>query len=66
MKLKIDETLCSGHGRCARYAPAVFTLDDAGFNTAAGEVIEIPDAEVGNAVKAMRACPERAITRVDS
>ena len=63
MKLKVDEMLCSGHGRCARYAPAIFTLDDAGFNTAVGSVIDIPAADEGSATTAMRACPERAIAR---
>ena len=28
MKMKIDEELCTGHGRCAHYAPKVFRLDE--------------------------------------
>ena len=63
MQLKVDGALCSGHGRCARFAPAVFTLDDAGFNTAAGETVDVPPGEEDNAAKAMRACPERAISQ---
>ena len=64
MQLKVDEMLCSGHGRCAKFAPAVFTLDDAGFNTAVGQVIDVPPGEEDNATKAMKACPERAISKV--
>ena len=30
MKMKIDEELCTGHGRCAHFAPNVFRLDDDG------------------------------------
>ena len=64
MKLKVDETLCSGHGRCARYAPAVFPLDDSGFNAAMGQGVTVPVAEEANARNGMRACPERAISMV--
>ena len=65
MRLKVDETLCSGHGRCARFAPAIFALDDSGFNTAAGEVVDVPPADEESATKAMRACPERAISQIE-
>lgn len=65
MKLKVDESLCSGHGRCWKFAPAVFSLDDAGFNTAVGQVVDVPPEEKENAGKAVRACPERAISQVE-
>lgn len=64
MQLKVDESLCSGHGRCAKFAPAVFSLDDAGFNIAVGQVVDVPAGEEDNASKGMRACPERAISKV--
>lgn len=64
MQLKVDEMLCSGHGRCARFAPAVFSLDEAGFNMAVGGVVDVPPGEEENATKAMKACPERAISKV--
>ena len=62
MQLKVYEMLCSGHGRCAKFAPAVFSLDEAGFNTAVGRVVDVPPGEEDNATKAMKACPERAIS----
>ena len=65
MRLKVDENLCSGHGRCAKFAPNVFALDEAGFNIAVGEVVEVPEGEEENAIKGMKACPERAISGVD-
>ena len=64
MRLKVDENLCSGHGRCAKFAPNVFTLDEAGFNSAVGEVVDVPAGEEDSASKGMRACPERAISEV--
>lgn len=66
MKMRIDERLCSGHGRCARYAPELFPLDDAGFNTARGRTVDVPAGEEANAGNALRSCPERAITVVEA
>jgi ferredoxin len=64
MRLKVDRDLCSGHGRCARYAPALFPLDDAGFNLLRGMEVEVDTADEANARNAWRACPERAIAVV--
>ncbi len=65
MRLKIDEVLCSGHGRCWKYAPDVFPIDDDGFNLLRGSIIEIPADQEEAATKGMKACPERAITMID-
>lgn len=65
MKMKIDEELCTGHGRCAHYAPNVFRLDDDGFNADRGSVVIIPADEEKNATLGMKSCPERAITLAD-
>jgi len=65
MRMKIDETLCSGHGRCAKFAPNVYTLDDSGYNADVGQVIAVPTSEEDNATKGRKACPERAITEVE-
>lgn len=65
MKMKIDEELCTGHGRCAHYAPAVFRLDDVGYNADVGKTIEVPAGEEKNAKLGMKSCPERAITIVE-
>jgi ferredoxin len=66
MRVHIDGETCTGHGRCAKYAPNVFKLDDIdGYNTDRGTTISVPEGEEKNAVMGMKACPERAITIVD-
>lgn len=66
MKVYIDENKCSGHGRCAKYAPNVFRLNDEdGYNSDVGKVIEIPAGEEDSARLGVKSCPERAISIVD-
>lgn len=65
MRLKIDDALCSGHGRCWKYAPDVFPIDDNGFNAHRGTEIEVPAHQEQAATHGMKACPERSISRVD-
>ena len=62
MKAKIDGDNCSGHGRCAKYAPNVFRLDDDGYNADRGTTIDVPAGEEDAAKLGIKACPERAIT----
>lgn len=62
MKVKIDATLCSGHGRCAKLAPDVYRLDDNGYNADRGKTLEIDPALESAARKGAKLCPERAIT----
>lgn len=66
MKVKIDEELCSGHGRCAHYAPEVYKLDDRdGYNADRGSTITVPAGQEDNAKLGIKSCPERAITIVE-
>jgi ferredoxin len=65
MKMKIDEEMCTGHGRCAHYAPKVFRLDDDGYNADRGGTVDVPAGEEKNAALGMKSCPERAITIVE-
>ena len=66
MKVHIDEVNCTGHGRCAKYAPNVYTLNDEdGYNAMRGQTIEVPAGEEDNARMGMKSCPERAITIVE-
>ena len=62
MKVQIDATLCSGHGRCAKLAPDVYRLDDNGYNADRGKTLEIDPALEAAARKGAKLCPERAIT----
>ena len=64
MRVKIDGEHCTGHGRCAKYAPNVFILDDDGYNADRGNEIDEPAGEEENAKRGMKSCPERAITLV--
>jgi ferredoxin len=63
MKVHIDEEKCSGHGRCAKFAPNVFRLDDEdGYNSDRGKTIAVPAGEEANARLGIKSCPERAIS----
>jgi ferredoxin len=66
MKVHIDEEKCSGHGRCAKFAPNVFRLDDEdGYNSDRGQTIAVPPGEEANARLGIKSCPERAISIVE-
>jgi ferredoxin len=59
---KIDETLCSGHGRCYSLAPQWFSADESGYGTPAGRVDQdTPSADLQFIVDS---CPEQAISIV--
>jgi ferredoxin len=59
MRLRIDESLCTGHGRCYALAPQLFDADDRGYGVVTCAVV--PDALVGQAQTAQQNCPERAV-----
>jgi len=65
MKAKIDGNLCSGHGRCEVMAPAVYTLDDNGYNAERGKTIQIKPGMEAAARTGAESCPERAITLIE-
>ncbi|MDP3674724.1 MAG: ferredoxin [Novosphingobium sp.] len=65
MKMKIDEELCTDHGRCAHFAPNVFRLDDDRYNADRGGIVEISAGEEKNATMGLKSCPERAISIVE-
>jgi ferredoxin len=61
MKVQVDREKCQGHTLCAMRAPDLFELSeiDGHASAVAGEV---PVAEEGGALEAIRSCPEQAIT----
>lgn len=65
MKAKIDEKLCSGHGRCFALAPDVYELDDDGYNGLRGRIIDVRPGEEDAARLGAESCPELAITLTD-
>jgi ferredoxin len=61
-KLSVDESRCTGHGRCYTVAPKLLSDDDEGFVTLRGSSMEITGDQLDDAEEAVAACPERAIT----
>jgi ferredoxin len=60
--LSVDESRCTGHGRCYTVAPKLLSDDEEGFVTLRGSSMEVPDDRLADAEEAVAACPERAIT----
>jgi ferredoxin len=60
--LSVDESRCTGHGRCYSTVPKLLSDDDEGFVTLRGSSMEITNAQLADAEEAVAACPERAIT----
>ena len=63
MKIRVDTTICSGQARCAAAAPAVYSLDDEGYNST--DERDVADAQLAAASRGALACPEGAITLLD-
>ena len=65
MKITVDANKCSGHGRCYTVAPDLLTYDDEGYVTIRGQVLDVPDDQIGAAGEAVASCPEVAISVVE-
>lgn len=61
LRIALDSTVCTGHGRCYVLAPEVFAPDEAGNGTVLKGIVETPDDREAGAV-ASDNCPEGAIT----
>jgi ferredoxin len=59
MRISIDRSLCSGHGRCFSLAPEVFGYDDEGFSVLTFKTIPSELREA--ALRGAGSCPEQAI-----
>lgn len=62
MRLFIDSSVCTGHGRCYSVQPKYFESDDDGFGRALDTDVAPGDEEA--AQDAVASCPERAISLV--
>lgn len=60
MKLRLDDALCCGHGRCYALCPELFGEDDAGRAVLLAE--DVPPALEDKARAAAENCPELAIS----
>jgi ferredoxin len=65
MKVKVDETLCAGHGRCYTLAPEVYSADEDGWCAERGEPFLIDPAKVNQGRLGAESCPENAISLTD-
>jgi ferredoxin len=57
----VDPALCCAHGRCVEFAPTVYDLDDDGFNSEAGNAVEVPAGQEDAATRGAQSCPDGAI-----
>jgi ferredoxin len=65
VKIKVDEELCSGQGRCYVVSPEVYHADDEGFCAESGTTFEVPAGLEDAARMGADSCPEGAITVLD-
>jgi ferredoxin len=63
MKLHVDPALCQGHNRCIATASHLFTIDEEGYASVAGDG-QIRAAQLAAAELAVDNCPEQAISLV--
>lgn len=64
MKVRVDATKCQAYGTCAVDLPEVFKLDEWGYAFTEADGI-VPAGLEERTLKAIRGCPERAITSED-
>lgn len=62
MKVVIDAERCTGHGRCYVLSPTVFSDDDRGHGQVIGDGTVSTPEQIEAAERAVRSCPERAIS----
>jgi ferredoxin len=61
VRIDLDRSVCTGHGRCYALVPDLFEPDDAGNGTVRHEVVDTA-ADRAAASTAADNCPEQAIT----
>lgn len=65
MRLEIDTSVCTGHGRCYTRAPKLIEPDDEGFPVLLGDG-QVPPELAEDGRLAARSCPEGAISLVEA
>ena len=60
MRLSVDESRCTGHGRCYSLAPELFDSDERGHSVVLHE--EVPAGLEDQARTAVDNCPESALS----
>lgn len=64
MRVRIDQTKCTGYGNCAKLCPEIFKLDEWGFAFVEGDGL-VPEGLVEAAREAVSNCPVEAILSDD-
>jgi ferredoxin len=64
MRIRVDENLCVGHGRCYSLEPSMFEPDDDGYPVSRGATFDVPEGSEAAARRAIANCPARAISIV--
>ncbi|HVA73654.1 MAG TPA: ferredoxin [Acidimicrobiales bacterium] len=59
MRISIDQSKCTGHGRCYVLAPDLFGADDSGYGAVTRE--DVPEELRSQADAAQQNCPEHAV-----
>ncbi len=65
MRIRIDTSLCSGHGRCYAVAPGLIEADEEGFPVLRDADAEVPADALDAARLAVASCPEDAFLLED-
>jgi len=60
VKITVNASVCEGYGNCARIAPELFELDEAGYSQVTDDGVVPPDQEA-LARHAIDDCPMAAI-----
>jgi ferredoxin len=63
VEVVVDGNVCQGHARCNALAPEIFDLDDWGHAVAGAR--HVPAGHEDDAARAVRSCPEGAISIAD-
>jgi ferredoxin len=61
MKVSVNSEVCEGYGNCARIAPEVFQLDEAGYSQVLHDG-QVPEGQSAAAEYAVQDCPMSAIS----
>jgi ferredoxin len=65
MRVRVDEDVCAGFGRCNQHLPEIFGLNDIGFSVVEGDGTVPPEFE-DLARLAIASCPTHAISEKTS
>jgi ferredoxin len=60
VRVRIDDGVCQGHGRCYDLAPGLFADDEEGYGQVLGDGV-VPPGSQDEARRAALNCPEHAI-----